>query len=76
VNGVRDMRVNGRALLIERESICTVEEYISREVREELLMWKYFMEQYMRDIRPAEAMRHDSHERHRGALRQRRWGVK
>lgn len=45
------MRVNGRALVIERESICTVEEYISGEVREELLTWKFFMEQYMRDIR-------------------------
>lgn len=70
------MRVNGRALVIERESICTVEEYISGEVREELLTWKFFMEQYMRDIRPVEVMRHDSHERHRGALRQRGWGVR
>jgi len=68
-------RVNGRALVIERESICTVEEYVSGEVREELQTWKYFMEQYLRDIRPAEAMRHDAYKRINRRIRQIRHGA-
>lgn len=69
-------RVNGRALGIVREPICTIEEYIAGEVREELLTWAYFMSKHLQDIKPSEAMRHDSYERHKGAIRQRRWGVR
>lgn len=74
--GVEWVRVNGRALVIKREPICTVEEYIAGEIREELLTWAFFMSQHLQDIKPSAAMRHDSFERHKGALRQRRWGIK
>lgn len=56
-------RVNGRTLMIEREPICTIEEYINGEVLEELLTWAFFMSQHLRDVRPAEAMRHNSYKR-------------
>lgn len=68
-------RVNGRALVIERPPFCTIEELVTSEVREELMTWKYFIEEYTRDISIRGAMRHDWYERHRGALRQRGWGV-
>jgi hypothetical protein len=73
--GVEWVRVNGRALVFQREPICTVEEYISGEVREELLTWKYYMEQYFRDIRPGRAMQHDGHKRIGRRIRQVRHGV-
>ncbi len=63
-------RVNGRALVIVREPICTIEEYISGEVREELLTWKFYMEQYFSDIQPAMVMKHDSYKRIGRRIRQ------
>lgn len=69
------MRVNGRALVIERPAICTIEEYISGEVRDELRLWQYFMMQYLNDIRPQEAMKHDSYKRVNRRIRQIKHGV-
>jgi len=69
-------RVNGRALVIIREPICTIEEYISGEVREELLTWKFYMEQYFRDIQPATVMKHDSYKRIGRRVRQIKHGVR
>lgn len=68
------MRVNGRALYVERPGFCTIEELISGEVREELRWWQYYMARYFEDISIKDAIKHDWHERHRGALRQRGWG--
>lgn len=69
------MRVNGRALIVDREPIITIGEYINGEVREELLTWVYFMTRHLQELKPEVAMKHDSYERHKGALRQRRWGL-
>jgi len=69
------MRVNGRALVIERESICTIAELIDREVREELEFWAMCMAYYYEDISIVKAMRHDSHKRINRRMRQVKHGV-
>jgi len=68
-------RINKKSIAPKRKGFCTIAELISGEVRDELVAWAYFMRQHFKDLPASKAMRHDSHQRHRGALRQRRWGI-
>ena len=73
---VRGMfRVNGRSIAAEKPGLCTIAELIIGEVLEELLTWKYFMEQHEMDIRPAEAMKHNAYKRINRRLKQIRHGM-
>ncbi|MBO8183629.1 MAG: hypothetical protein H0Z28_12725 [Archaeoglobus sp.] len=67
--------MNGRALVVERESICTIAEMIDGEVVEELIFWKVNMENYFKDISANQAMKHDAYKRINRRMRQIKHGV-